>query len=139
MKYYLFLSFFLFPLVAFTQDSIIVHKDVRLDLLIKKQQQINEKTSREIRKFKKGFRLLIITTNKREEAIAAKSKLNSHYPDLKTYLIYQSPYFKLKVGNFITYEEAVEFQNKLLTIFPAGVFIIAEVVELKQETNNSDS
>ena len=126
-------------MVAFTQDSIIVHKDVRLDLLIKKQQQINEKTSRETRKFKKGFRLLIITTNKREEAIAAKSKLNSHYPELKTYLIYQSPYFKLKVGNFITYEEAVEFQNKLLSIFPAGVFIIAEVVELKQETNNSDS
>ena len=56
-------------------NSVIVHKDSRLDLLVKKQAVINEVTSRDGRRTDKGFRLLIISTNNRSEATAAKTKI----------------------------------------------------------------
>src|SRR5215467_11781741 len=108
--------FLLFTSLSFSQDttgkktsdnnSVIIHKDPRLDLLVKKQAEINEEISRNAKKNMKGFRLLVVNTNSRDEAIAAKTKVYSYFPELKTYLIYQAPYFRLKVGNFKDREEA---------------------------------
>ncbi|HJS56373.1 MAG TPA: SPOR domain-containing protein, partial [Chitinophagaceae bacterium] len=112
-------------------NSVVVHKDPRIDLLVKKQIQINEETSREARRIGKGYRLLVINTNKRDEAIAAKTKVYSYFPELKSYLIYQSPYYKLKVGNFREKKEAEDYQKKLQRYFPRGVFVMNDTIELK--------
>jgi len=113
--------------------SIIVHKDHRLDMLVKKQVQINEETSRDSRRVAKGFRLMVITTNNRDEAIAAKTKVYTYFPELKAYMWHQSPYYKLKVGNFKERKEAEDYQKKLNIYFPKGVFIMADKVEVKPE------
>jgi hypothetical protein len=47
--------------------------------------------------------------------------------------LYQSPYFKLKAGNFKTREEAEDYQRKLNSFFPKGVFIISDIIEVKPE------
>lgn len=120
-------------------SSIIVHKDQRLDMLIRKQIEINEVTSRDARRIAKGFRLLVVNTNKREDAIAAKTKVYTYFPELKPYLIYQSPYFKLKVGNFKERKDAEPYQKKLNIYFPKGVFIINDVIEVKLDTDLPDS
>ena len=122
-----------FSLSAFSQDtsSVIIHKDPRIDLLIKKQIQINEETSREARRVGRGYRLLVINTNKRDEAVAAKSKVYTFFPELKSYLIYQSPYFKLKVGNFKDRKEAEEYRERLQKYFPKGVFIMNDTIEIR--------
>src|SRR5688572_23907509 len=112
-------------------NSVIVHKDARIDLLIKKQIQINEETSREARRAGKGYRLLVINTNKRDEAVAAKTTVYTFFPELKSYLIYQSPYFKLKVGNFKDRKDAEEYRERLQKYFPRGVFIMNDTIELK--------
>ena len=118
--------------VAFTDsNTVIVHKDPRIDLLVSKQAQINEVTSRESRKTGRGFRLMIISTNKRDEAIAAKTKIYTYFPELKAYLWHQSPYYKLKAGNFKDRSEAEAYQHKLNVYFPKGVFIMNDIVELK--------
>lgn len=119
-------------------NSVIVHKDPRVDLLVKKQAQINEETTKEARKTAKGFRLLVINTNKRDEAIAAKTKVYTYFPDLKAYLIYQTPYFKVKVGNFKDRKEADDFRKQLGHYFPKGVFIINDIIEIKPERNKED-
>jgi SPOR domain len=132
----------LFTLQSFAQDttwkkadsgSITVHKDPRLDLLVKKQIQINEETSREGRKSGKGFRLMIVSTNSRDEALAAKTTIYTYFPELKAYLWHQSPYYKLKAGNFKDRKDAEEYQKKLNVYFPKGVFIMNDMVELKPE------
>ncbi len=112
-------------------NTVIVHKDSRIDLLVIKQAQINEVTSRESRKTGRGFRLMIISTNKRDEAIAAKTKLYIYFPELKAYLWHQSPYYKVKAGNFKDRNEAEVYQQKLNVYFPKGVFIMNDIVELK--------
>ena len=122
-----------FSLTSFSQDtsSVIIHKDSRIDLLIKKQIQINEETSREARRVGRGYRLLVINTNKRDEAVAAKTKVYTFFPELKSYLVYQSPYFKLKVGNFKDRKEAEEYRERLQQYFPKGVFIMNDTIEIR--------
>ncbi|HYC40437.1 MAG TPA: SPOR domain-containing protein [Chitinophagaceae bacterium] len=112
-------------------NTVIVHKDPRLDLLVKKQAQINEETTRYSKRTAKGFRLMIISTTNREEAIAAKTKIYTYFPELKAYLWYQSPYFRLKVGNFKEREDAESYRHRLNVYFPKGVFIMRDIVEVK--------
>jgi hypothetical protein len=121
--------------VSLKGDSnlIIVHKDPRVDMLIKKQSQVNEEASRESRKTGRGYRLMIISTTNRDEALAAKTKIYTYFPELKAYLWHQSPYYKLKAGNFKERKEAEDYQKKINIYFPKGVFIMNDVVELKPE------
>jgi hypothetical protein len=63
MKKILFAALLFFALQSSAQNtvisdssSVIVHKDARIDLLMSKQAQINEITSRDARKLAKGFR-----------------------------------------------------------------------------------
>ena len=111
--------------------SVVVHKDPRLDLLVKKQAQINEVTSRDARRTDKGFRLMIISTNSRDEAIAAKTKIYTYFPELKAYLWYQSPYFRVKAGNFKDRKDAEAYQQRINSYFLKGVFIMKDVIEVK--------
>lgn len=112
-------------------QTVSIQKDPRLDLLIKKQIQINEETSRNTRRQEKGYRLLIISTTLREEAIAAKTKVYTAFPELKAYLFHQSPYYKVKVGNFKERKEADSYQRRLELLFPKGVFVINDIIEVK--------
>ena len=148
MKKFIFFIAVLFSLKSFSQDTtlfktpdsglVTIHKDQRIDLLIKKQAQINEITSRDSRRSAKGFRLMIVSTNSRDEAIAAKTKVYSYFPELKVYLWYQAPFYKLKAGNFKERKDAEAYQKKLNAYFPNGIFIMNDVVELKPEKNSDD-
>jgi len=112
-------------------NSVIVHKDPRVDLLVKKQALINEVTSRDGRRTDKGFRLMIVSTNSRDEALAAKTKVYTYFPELKAYLWYQSPYFRVKAGNFKDRKDAEAYQKRMNTYFPKGVFIMKDIIEVK--------
>jgi hypothetical protein len=131
--------FSIFSISVFAQQathdtaSVVIHKDPRLDMLVKKQAEINEETTRNARKIARGYRLLVVNTNKRDEAIGAKSKLYQFFPELKTYLYYQTPYFKVKAGNFREKKEAEDYQKKLNKVFTKGVFIMTDLIEVKPE------
>lgn len=118
---------------AADSNSVIVHKDARIELLMNKQAQINEESSRDARKMGKGYRLLVIRTNNRDEAISAKTKLYTYFPELKSYLWHQSPYYNVKAGNFKDRKEAEDYQRRLNLYFSKGVFIMNDTVELKPE------
>lgn len=113
--------------------SVTIHKDPRLDILVKKQAQINEVTTRDSRRTAKGYRLLIIRTNNRDEAIAAKTKVYNYFPELKAYMFHQSPYYSIRAGNFKDRKEAEAYRLKFNNIFPKGVFIMNDVVEVKPD------
>lgn len=127
-------------MTAFAQEpttldgpSVIVHKDPRIDALVKKQSNINITVKKAAGRTMRGYRLLIVNTNSRDEAIAAKTKIYTHFPDQKAYLTYQSPFFKLKAGNYQTRDEAKRYQSLMNNLFPKGVFIVGETIEVKPE------
>ena len=144
MRSFLVFFFSLFSITLFSQQttidssSVVVHKDPRIDLLIKKQAEINEITTRDSRKIARGFRLLVINTSKREEAITAKTRLYQYFPELKSYLLYQSPYYKLKAGNFKERKDAEAYQKKLTAFFPKGVFVMNDLIEVKPDKETGE-
>ena len=136
MRYLVLFVCIFFTKTMLAQDSsssVVVHKDPRLDVLVKKQSDINLAVKRASARSAKGYRVLVVNTNKRDEAIAAKTKIYTYYPEMKAYLVYQSPYFKLKAGNFKTREEADRYRIELNTLFPKGVFILNDMIEVTPE------
>ena len=143
-KLFFLLSLFLFK-TSFSQDAVavdgpalVVHKDPRMDVLVKKQASINERSKKITGRYMRGYRLLVLNTNSRDEAIDAKTKIYKHFPDQKAYLTYQSPFFRLKAGNFQTRDEAKRYQTLMNSIFPKGVFIIGETIEVKPQADPGD-
>jgi hypothetical protein len=118
-------------------NGAIIVKDARYDLLSAKKAEINKKAA-ESKKPTKGFRIQVLNTTDRNQALIAKSKLLSMYPDHKTYLMYQAPYFKLRIGNFEDRKDADELKKELNRLFPTGVFVIPSDIELKPEKEKED-
>ena len=136
MKSCIFLVFIFVSLTSIAQsdsNNVVVHKDPRIDLLIKKQIEINEVTTRNSRRSAQGYRIQVISTNNRTKALEAKTKIYQRFPELKTYLMYQSPFFKLKVGNFLERQDAESYMQDIIQLFPSGVYVVRDMVEVKPE------
>jgi hypothetical protein len=118
-------------------STVVVHKDPRIDLLVKKQIQINELTTRDARRYVQGYRILVVSTNDRNKATNAKTKIYTEFPELKAYLMYQSPNMKLKVGDFKSREEAEPYLSAIQRFFPSGVYIVRDVIEVNPDKSAS--
>lgn len=130
------LSLFLSARAMAQTDSagtVVINKDPRIDLLVRKQAEINEETTRETRRFIPGFRIQVINSSDRGSVFAAKTKVYQQFPELKPYLMYQAPNYKLKVGNFKTQEEADDYAKQLTRLFPSGVYVIRDTIEVKPD------
>jgi len=119
-------------------DTIIVHKDSRLDVLAAKQAEINKSNLRLTPNGQyKGYRLLVIATSKRDEAENLKVTILQSFPDVRTYLSFRSPYYRLKVGNFMSREDADNFKTELAKVYDGGIYIVEDIIEYeppKQDT-----
>lgn len=116
-------------LTSNTDGGVKVVKDSRLDLLVKKQIYINTLAIRN----QPGFRVQLISTNKRNEANDIKAKVMQMYPDYRTYLDYQPPYFKVRIGDFKSREEATDLREKLSNDFPGGIFVVPAIINVSPE------
>lgn len=115
---------------CFANDTIIVRKDARLDVLTAKQILVNKRSSMLTSTGQyKGFRIQIISTNDREKAFGIKADLLNRFPEEKAYVMFQSPYFKVRFGNFLKREDAEKMRKPLNKLFPQGVFIVEDAIE----------
>lgn len=114
-------------------DSVVVNKDPRVDLLVNKQIEINEITTRHSRRAAPGYRILVISSNDRKKVIEAKTKMYREFPELKTYMMYQSPFFRLKLGNFRDREEAEEYLANVQRFYPTGAYIVTDTIEVRPD------
>jgi len=123
-----------FVIGASAADTIVVIKDPRLDILSQKQALINKRTSVLTSNGKvKGFRIQITSTNSRDKAFNAKATVQSRFPDQKVYTTYQAPLFKVRVGDFIKREDAEKYRKLMLAIFPTGMYVVEDVIEVSFE------
>lgn len=116
--------------------SVVVNKDPRIDMLINKQIEINEVTTRNSRRAAPGYRILVISSNDRNKVIEAKTKMYREFPELKTYMMYQSPFFRLKVGNFRERTDAEEYLSRIQRFYQSGVYIVTDTIEVRPEQTN---
>jgi hypothetical protein len=136
MKILIGILLFLFSVPVLAQNDsgkVVVHKDTRIDQLIKKQIEINEITTRDARRFVQGYRILVMNTNDRNKAMNAKTKIYQEFPELKAYLMWQAPFYKLKVGNFKDRKEAEDYLASLQRFFTSGIYIVRDVIEVNPD------
>jgi hypothetical protein len=119
--------------------SPYVKRDPRVDKLVDKQIELNKQALRVRTTLEPGFRILVISTNKRDLAIDAKTRLLKIYPDQKSYLFYQSPNFKVQFGNFKTMKEAELVKKELLLEFGENLIIIPSQVEVKGDKREAEN
>jgi hypothetical protein len=119
--------------------SPYVKRDSRVDKLVDKQIELNKQALRVRTTLEPGFRILVISTNKRDLAIDAKSRLLKIYPDQKSYLFYQSPHFKVQFGNFRTMKDAEQLKKELAPDFGEDLIIIPSQVEVKGEKQEAEN
>ena len=138
MKYSMigFMLIFGYMASAQTGTTVTVHKDPRMDALVKKQIEVNEYTTRDARRNVAGFRLLILTSNDRNKVTEAKLKVYKNFPELKAYVVYQAPYYKLRVGNFKDQKEANDYLKKVELYFPTGIYVIRDIIEVNPDKSS---
>jgi len=126
----LMMLFYFLPQVVQANDTIIIRKDARIDVLVAKQIAVNKRLSMMTSAgLYKGYRIQIISTNNRDAANKAKNDVLTLFTDQKAYLTYQSPYFKVRVGNFLKKEDAEKFRTQLNKYFPQGVYVVEDAIE----------
>ncbi|CAA9517505.1 MAG: SPOR domain-containing protein [uncultured Segetibacter sp.] len=133
-----FISLFLIsPVIVhaqvYTKDSfstVIVHKDPRFDELAAMQAEINRRSYLSTSRFVRGFRIQAANTQNRDEANAIKAELLRRFPDQKSYLLYQAPNFRVRIGNFLTQKDASKLRKMISALYPGkGIYIVPDIVE----------
>ncbi|MCX6292015.1 MAG: SPOR domain-containing protein [Bacteroidetes bacterium] len=105
-------------------SSIVIVKDARMDDLVKKQKEINLQ-----KQTMPGFRIQIYFGANRPKAIEAKMDFNSKHPETGSYISYQQPNFKVRVGDFRTRLEAQKFLKNIQGQYSSS-FIVPDDVRL---------
>ena len=115
--------------------TVEVVKDYRIDLLVKKQSQINKLSVYKNSKGEyKGYRLMVLNTNNRDLAYKTRTDILRYFPDNNVYMAYQSPYFKIKVGDFLKKEDAEKFKKELSRVLTQNsVFVMQDIINVKPE------
>jgi hypothetical protein len=69
-----------------------------------------------------GYRVQVFSSNTqrtaKSEAFKIEKELRDVFPEYAVYVNYTSPFWKVRVGDFRTMQEAQEFRAELIKIFP---------------------
>lgn len=75
----------------------------------------------------RGFRVQIFSGSSRSDAYAVESKFQSSYKDIASYVTYEEPNYRVKVGDFRSRSEATSFMRELRSQY-SNVFVFTEDV-----------
>ena len=135
-----FLSLFfslIISIISFGQNAhIIIDSDPRIDSLIIQQTKINKQKDGV-----NGYRIQIKNTTTHKDANALRARFSRDFPELKSYLRYIAPYYKIRIGDYLTKLEAqkdlLEIKKKYKGAYPVPCPINLEEIIKKEEKNSS--
>lgn len=116
-------AFFSLWAVAQTQGNVTVTQPDEVSRLLKKHIAVNEKTDGI-----PGYRIQIFSdsgNNSKRKAMRSKAKFRMSFNDLKAYIVFDAPYYKVEIGNFITRLDAQAVLRQLKDQYP-GAYIVYE-------------
>jgi hypothetical protein len=110
--------------------------DSRIELLAKKEAELNEAIANGP-KFAKGFRLMVLSTNDRSQAMNLRARLLQLFPEQKIYMSFQPPHIKVKLGNFLEKTEADQYKKEIILnkLVSTEIYLLPEIIEIKTERN----
>lgn len=128
-----------------TVGSMIVYKDARIDMLSKQQLANARQTANHTSGLAKvggivrGYRVQVLNTNNRVLANKTKADLYSRFPSQKVYIVYRSPFFKVRIGNFLKRDEAESLMHALSSRFSSGIYVVPDLIEYRPSAKDKKS
>lgn len=121
------------PYILDDMPLVRVHQDSLIEALLKeKVYGISEMIEID------GFRVQIFSSNRqqtaKEEALSLEKKMTDAL-STAVYVTYISPFWKVRLGNFRTYEEANAFKVQLITQFPelqGDTYIVRDKIQVRK-------
>ncbi len=126
MRFIFFFSFLFLGNIVFsqTEGNVYIDSSSEIKELINKRITYN-KANPKIN----GYRIQIYYGSE-NGAISARNKFLGLFPDSAVYVVYESPDWKVKVGNFKTKLEADKAREEILLSFD-GAFVLEEKIPLR--------
>jgi hypothetical protein len=84
-----------------------------------------------------GYRVQIFSGSNRNAAFNAQAKFNREFPEMRTYIVYREPNFKVRAGDFRSRLEAEKLMQQLRPLFSA-MFIISEKINPPKTVISND-
>jgi hypothetical protein len=122
----LFLLIATFSIAQNETGDVNIIQDVRIDTLLSKH-----KTLSEYNPDIEGWRIEIFFesgNNSKRLAIEAQSEFISKYTETPTHLIFQAPYYKVRVGDYRTRLEAEAFLKRISGNYP-NAFVVKDEID----------
>ena len=104
--------------------TIKVQADPKLESLIERQVRANE-----IKQTMPGYRVQLYGGLVRNTANETRNEFAKTRPEIPSYLIYQQPNFKVRVGDFKSRLEALKLHEEIKAYFPSS-FVVKDDVKL---------
>lgn len=106
-----------------SKDSLTMNADVRVLKLQQKYIELNK-----LKQSSSGYRIQIHFGNEREKAKEIKTKFLKEFPEIPAYDSYQSPNFRVRVGDYRSKLEATKYLKQISAQFPSS-FIVSDNIK----------
>ena len=77
-----------------------------------------------------GYRVQIANSSNREDVFTKKAEVYKYFSEFKGYIVYDQPYYKLRIGDFQTRLEARKYLDEIIVVFPTA-FIVSDEIKIK--------
>lgn len=116
-------------------NVVVLQKDERIAILEKKLAEYNAAIIYKNTRTAKGYRLMLLSTSDRNLALSLRGKLLQTFPEQNVYMSFQSPYIKLKFGNFLDKAEAIKYQKQIaaMGLVTGNIYVLPETIEVRPE------
>ncbi len=114
---------------AAQQGSVEILRDPAVDEMVRKHIQVNQSLGGI-----QGYRIQIFFdsgNNSKTRGQSVYETFSARYPEMRAYLTFKSPNYKVRVGDFRTRLDAVRFLQEILPDYP-GAYVIADQIHLPQ-------
>jgi len=115
-----------------TSATVKIHQDKRIEQLLTNRK--NSNNSQDL-STANGFRVQVFSSNvqrvAKNDAFKIEKQIREIFPNQTVYVNYSSPFWKVRVGDFISRSQAQIFRSKLIEAFPAmrsEIYIVREQI-----------
>ncbi|MEO5501917.1 MAG: SPOR domain-containing protein [Ginsengibacter sp.] len=113
------------------QNKVVVFKDYRLNILAKKEADINTAILKNQARTARGYRLMVLNTSDKDYAFKIRTQLLQRYPEQKLYMWFANPYIRIKFGNFRSKDEADVYKKQISQMLDgATIYYLQERIEV---------
>ena len=114
-----------------THHGVVLHADARIAMLVKKHTDVKLGVIRSGR----GFRVQIYSGSDRAVATQRKIDFVRRFPSVRSYMSYNAPSYRVKVGNFRSRGDAQEFYNQVSRLYNPCM-IVPDIIDINTLHND---